>query len=264
MANAQAVLKSGNRTTGGPPVKTYLIVPDIHVPYHCPKAIKLITKIIKELNPDGLVQLGDAIDAFQISTYSKDPARRNTLKEDIDDFKLILNEWARHLKSGANIHILQGNHESRLSRYIASNCRDLHGLVPDWPTLLGIKERNAIGRHRWHWHPYMKWDSCRIGDVILHHGFYFNQHAPATALQKYKCSIIFGHTHRLGMVTDGTHYAAMLGHVSNESETAHNPSPTHWTQAVGVLYVETSGRTRIDILPLKSEKVILHGKVLSI
>jgi hypothetical protein len=66
------------------------------------------------------------------------------------------------------------------------------------------------------------------------------------------------------MVTDGTHYAAMLGHVSNESETAHNPSPTHWTQAVGVLYVETSGRTRIDILPLKSEKVILHGKVLSI
>lgn len=245
-------------------MKTYLIVPDIHVPYHCPKFIRLITKLIKELNPDGLVQLGDAIDAFQISTYSKDPARRNMLKDDIDDFKHILNEWARHLKSGANIHLLQGNHENRLSRYIAGNCRDLHGLVPDWPTLLGIDLRNKTGRHKWVWHPYMKWDSCRIGDVVLHHGFYFNQHAPAVALQKYKTSIIFGHTHRLGMVHDGEHYAVMLGHGSDASETAHNPTRTDWTQAVGILHVDNLGRARIDLIPVKDGKAVLHGKQISV
>jgi predicted phosphodiesterase len=252
------------KTLGGARVKTYLVIPDIHVPYHSVKAIKLITKIIKELNPDGLISLGDAIDAFQISTYSKDPARRNLLVDDIDEYKIILNDWSKHLKSGAVIHLLCGNHEQRLSRYISTNCRDLHGLVPDWPTLLKLKERNALGRHKWHWHSYTKWDSCRIGDVVLHHGFYFNQHAPATALQKYKTSIIFGHTHRLGVVYDGEHYAAMLGHVSDEAETAHNPTRTGWTQAVGILYVENSGRTTFDILPLKNDRVILHGKMLSI
>ena len=245
-------------------MKTYLVIPDIHVPFHCPKAIRLITKLIKEFNPDGLIQLGDAVDAFQISTYSKDPSRRNILADDINDWKHILNEWSKHLKSGAVIHLLCGNHEQRLSRYISTNCRDLHGLVPDWPTLLNLDLRNKTGRHKWVWHNYMKWDSCRIGDVVLHHGFYFNQHAPATALQKYKASIIFGHTHRLGIVYDGEHYAAMLGHISNESETAHNPTRTGWNQAVGVLYVDNSGRTRIEIIPIKDGKAIIHGKTLNI
>jgi predicted phosphodiesterase len=245
-------------------LKTYIIISDIHVPYHCPKYIKLITKVIKELNPDGLVQLGDAIDAFQISTYSKDPARRNTLKEDIDDFKLILNEWARHLKSGAAIHLLQGNHEQRLSRYIASNCRDLHGLVPDWPTLLGIKERNAVGRHRWHWHPYMKWNSCRIGDVVLHHGFYYSTHVAMTMLAKYKCSIISGHVHRVQYVTDGTHYAATLGHGSDENDTAHNPVPSGWTQALGLLHVDSNQKTSLDVITVNNGKAVLHGKQISV
>ncbi len=76
-------------------MKTYLIVSDIHVPFHCPKYIKLITKLIKELNPDGICQLGDALDAFQISTYSKDPSRRNLIVDDIDisDMRLITSDY---------------------------------------------------------------------------------------------------------------------------------------------------------------------------
>jgi hypothetical protein len=249
---------------GGPPMKTYIIVPDIHVPFHDRKFIKLTNKIIKEINPDGLVQLGDALDAFQISTYSKDPARRNYLVEDIDEYKLILNEWARNLKSGAQIHLLCGNHENRLSRYIAGQCRDLHGLVPDWKTLLGIDLRNKCGTHKWHWHPYMKWNSCQIGDVVIHHGFYYNQHVAMTMLAKYKCSMISGHVHRVQYVTDGHHYAATLGHGSDESDTAHNPVPTGWQQCLGLLHVSNSGKTSLDIITVKDGKAVLHGKQISV
>ncbi|NBV07469.1 MAG: hypothetical protein EBS06_09610, partial [Proteobacteria bacterium] len=85
-------------------MQTYLIVPDIHVPFHDIKAVKLVTKLIKELPQlSGMVMLGDFLDAFQISTYSKDPSRRNLLAEDIEDFKQILNEWSRNLKEGSNI-----------------------------------------------------------------------------------------------------------------------------------------------------------------
>lgn len=245
-------------------MKTYLIVPDVHVPYHCPKAVKLVTKIIKELNPDGLVQLGDALDAFQISTYSKDPSRRNLLVDDIEDWKLILNDWARHLKSGASIHLLEGNHEHRLSRYIAGNCRDLHGLVPDWPTLLGIELRNKTSRHKWHWHTYTKWNSCQIGDCTLLHGFYFNQHVAATCLAKYRTNTISGHTHRVQYVSDGVHYAASLGHISNEVETAHQPTPSGWQQSIGLLHVDSHGKTKLDIVPIHNGQAVIYGKKISI
>lgn len=245
-------------------MKTYLIVPDIHVSYHCPKAIKLVTKIIKDLNVDGLVQLGDALDAFQISTYSKDPARRNLLVDDINDWKQILNEWARNLKTGAHIHLLEGNHEYRLSRYISSQARDIHGLVPDWPTLLGIDLRNKSGRHKWHWHKYTKWNSCQIGDCVMMHGFYFNQHVAATCLQKYRTNIIFGHTHRVQYIHDGTHWACSLGHISNEIETAHQPTPTGWQQALGLLHVDNAGKTKLDIIIVNNGRAIIHGKAISV
>jgi predicted phosphodiesterase len=245
-------------------LKTYLILSDLHVPYHCPKYIKLATKIIKEINVDGLVQLGDAIDAFQISTYSKDPSRRNLLADDIEDYKQILNEWSRHLKSGASIHLLEGNHEHRLSRYIAGNCRDLHGLVPDWPTLLGIDLRNKASRHRWKWHPYNKWNSCQIGDTTLLHGFYFNQHCAATSLAKYRTNIIFGHVHRVQYIMDGEHFAISLGHGSNEAETAHQPTPTGWEQAMALLQVDNQGKSSVDILRVKNGRTVVYGKAISV
>lgn len=245
-------------------MKTFLVVPDIHVPFHCRKYIKLVTKIIKHINPDGLVQLGDALDAFQISTYSKDPSRRNLLAEDIEDYKQILNEWARNLKPHSHIHLLCGNHEQRLERYIASNCRDLHGLVPGWKTLLGIDIRNKVGQHHWHWHPYHKWNSCQIGDCVLMHGFYFNQHVAATCLQKYRTNVIFGHTHRLQFIHDGTHWACSLGHGSDENDTAHQPTPTGWKQCLGLLHVDHKGKTKLDIIEVNDGRAVVYGETISI
>lgn len=245
-------------------MKTYLIVSDLHVPYHCTKYTRLILKLIKDLAPAGIVQLGDAIDAFQISTYSKDPARRNTLADDIQDYKAILNDWSRTLPVGSTIHLLCGNHENRLSRYIAGQARDIAELVPDWKALLDIDLRNKTTRHKWIWHMYTRWDSCRIGDCVLLHGFYYNQHTAMTMLAKYKCNTIAGHTHRVQYVSDGTHYAATLGHGSNEFETAHNPVPTGWQQALGLLHVDNLGRTKLDVLPVKDGRAIVYGKTVSV
>lgn len=186
------------------------------------------------------------------------------LVDDIDDYKNILNEWVRNLKSGASIHLIEGNHEHRLSRYIASQCRDLHGLVPDWPTMFSIDLRNKNGRHKWHWHPYTKWNSCQIGDCVLMHGFYYNQHVAATCLAKYRQNVIFGHTHRVQFVMDGQHYALNLGHGSNESETAHQPTPTGWEQALALLHVDNLGKTSVDILQVKQGRTVLYGKIISI
>ncbi len=245
-------------------MKVYLVIPDLHCPFFDQDAVKLIAKIIKQIRLNGIVQLGDAIDAFQISTYSKSLERKNELLDDIEAWKKVLNSWASLLPSGADIHLLEGNHEFRLSRYIASNCREIHGLVPDWPQLLGLDLRNKIGHHRWHWHKYTKWDSCRIGDCVLTHGFYYNEHVALQSLKKYRCNIIFGHTHRFQFVSDGFHYAATLGHLSNEKETAHQPTPSGWSKYVGLLYVDRVGKTTFCPIKIDERKAFVNGQQITL
>lgn len=242
-------------------MKQYLIVPDIHVPYHDPKFIAFITRLLAHLkksgNLKGLAQLGDFVDFFQISTYPKDPSRRNTITDDMADYTTIMNEWASYLPRGGEYLQLEGNHEARLQRYISQNARDIYELVTSVGSYLKSRYK---GQATFHWHPYKRWNSCSIGDVTLLHGFYYNQHTAATNLAKYKTSVICGHTHRVQMISDGVHYSATLGHGSDEKETAHSPTPTSWQQACGVLTVDSKGKTALEIILVNGGKGVYGGK----
>ncbi len=241
-------------------MKTYLICSDLHVPYHCPKYLNLTYKILKHTKFDGIVQLGDALDFWQLSTYDKDPSRKNTVFDDIEDWNKILTKWASLLSRNAEIHLLEGNHEYRLHRYVARHAKDLHEIVRPLPDLLNLKPRNESGHVVFKWHKYSKWDSCRLGDCTLLHGFYFNQHVAATNLAKYRTNIICGHTHRVQLVSDGVHFSATLGHGSNEELTAHQPTPTGWQQALGVLTVDDSKKTSLEIIKIRDGKGVWRGK----
>lgn len=241
-------------------MKTYLVISDIHVPYHCPKYIELSYKILRSLKFDGLVQLGDALDFWQLSTYDKDPARKNTILEDIEVWNGIISKWSRYLPKGATVHLLCGNHEARLERYISRHARELHEIVKPMPDLLNLKQRNEAGQITFKWHKYSKWDSCRIGDCTLLHGFYFNQHVASTNLAKYRTKVVCGHTHRVQYVSDGVHFSASLGHGSDENLTAHQPTPTGWQQAMGVLTVDDRNQTNLEIITVTDGKAVFRGK----
>lgn len=241
-------------------MKTYLIIPDLHIPYQCPKFINISYKLLKAHKFDGIVNLGDALDWFQLSTYDKDPARKNTIIDDVEDWNKVLTKWASLLPRNAEIHLIQGNHENRLSRYVARHARELHEIVKPLPELLNIKIRNETGPVIFKWHPYSKWNSCKIGNCVLFHGFYFNQHTAMTNLAKYKQSTVSGHTHRVQWVSDGDHFAVSLGHGSDETLTAHQPTPTGWTQAMGVLTVDAEGKTSFELIIIKDGKGVFRGK----
>jgi UDP-2,3-diacylglucosamine pyrophosphatase LpxH len=246
-------------------LKTFLVVPDIHCPSHDPKFIKLTLKIIDTLKQSktaplkGLVSLGDGLDFHQISTYDKDPSRRNTIGDDIIEYNHIINAWSSAMPRGSDMHFIQGNHELRLERYIARNAKDLFEVVRSLPELLRFPQRNGEGKHRWHWHPYSKWNSCKIGDCVLMHGFYYNQHVAMTNLAKYRTNVICGHVHRYQGVTDGVHYSYTLGHGSDEDQTAHQPTPTGWQQALGVLTLDNKGKTSLEVVLINNGEAVFRG-----
>lgn len=239
------------------PIKTYLIIPDLHCPSHDIHYLKLISKIIQKVQPCGLVQLGDALDFFQISKYLSDPIRKNTICDDILTYKEIIYNWESILPKEAIIHQLCGNHENRLTKYIWSNAREISGAVKSVPEMIGMSKQKLK------WYPLSDYKACRIGDAILHHGHYFNQHVAMTNLMKYRTNFICGHTHRVQYVSDGNFYSATLGHGSNEDETAHQPTPTGWQQAFALLHVLKTGKSFLNLYLVNNGKVVLDGDVIS-
>jgi predicted phosphodiesterase len=235
-------------------MKTWLIVPDLHYPYHDKAYIRLITNVIKKIRPYGIVQLGDAIDCFQISKYPKDPERVNTVFDDILDYKYQMQEWAE--LCGGPYYQLEGNHEARLARFIWERAPAINKLVRTVAELLDLNSK--LG-HKWF--PLSKWDGCRIGDAVLHHGVYYNKHVGVAGLDRYPTKFIGGHTHRLQIAYNNDRFHVTLGHGSDETLTSHNATPTGWTQAFGLLH-EHRGITSIETIVVINGTCILHGELI--
>jgi len=239
----------------------YVIVPDIHCPFHDPSYVAVVERLLSHIKRSGrlagLVQLGDFVDFWQISSYPKDPTRRETVVEDLDTYLEVAARWCKAIGEGV-YHQIEGNHEERLGRFIASHAAPIHQLVT---SVEGYLRRNWKGRAKLVWHPYKKWKSCKLGDCYLMHGFYFNQHVAMGHLTKYKRSTVFGHTHRMQFVSDGEHFAATLGHGSIEETTAHKPTPTGWQQAIGVLTVDR-GRSSLQVIEVNNGRAVYGTKTL--
>lgn len=241
-------------------MKQYLIIPDLHFPFQDDKYLTLILKIVKLIKPYGIVQLGDALDFFQISKYEKNPARKNEVTDDITMWSRTLDKWEAALEVGGEIRLLEGNHCDRLRRFVWAQAKELHKMVATMPEMLQLRERNKRGKLKWTWHPLAKWDSCQIGDCILHHGHYFNTHVAVNNLIKYPKSLITGHTHRFQYVSNGDRFSVSLGHGSNESLTAHSPVPTGWQQALGILNLNEYNKTSFDPILVSNGKAVVYGQ----
>lgn len=241
----------------------YIIEPDAHRPYHCARLQSILYQVMEWLQPRGYVNLGDFVDWFQLSTYDKDPRRVNCIEDDLALHASHLDEVEKLLPVGGAIHQLEGNHEHRLRRYIAANAPALAGVVPDVPALLRFAARNAASKVRYHWHPVAKWNSCKIGDTVFHHGTFFDKSTAVSNLTRYRgVNLVHGHTHRVQYAENGDHFMATLGHASDESFTMHRHVPSDWSRALG-LYTVYKGRGSLEICTMRrgSIQMSVRGRV---
>lgn len=176
---------------------------DTHIPFHDTAAIKVVQAIVKDVKPDVLLNVGDLVDCWSISRFDKDPARRDTLQDNIDEARTHLAEMALLAPKSRRV-LLEGNHEARLTKLVwglDGAARELPKLrlfqqAMTWPTLL---ELDAIG---WEWVPERQQSRTPIlPKIITKHGSVVRKWSGASALgewQKYGASGLSGHVHRLG------------------------------------------------------------------
>lgn len=100
-------------------MKTTVVIPDIQWPFHDTLMLSKIIKVITELQPDAIFQIGDGIDFPQVSRWTKGTAGEYapTLQKHIDGFKGLLREL-RAAAPNAKITWLEGNHDLRLRDFV--------------------------------------------------------------------------------------------------------------------------------------------------
>lgn len=187
-------------------MKHALIFGDTHVPFHDPKALAVIRRLLIDVQPDVVIHIGDLIDCWQISDFDKEITRRDSLQENINTAAALLKEWYM-LTPNAERYYLEGNHEFRLTRTISRMKEaqrevaklDVFQQHVTWP---GILERAGVSRDMWEFVPTQGQARRRIfPKLITKHGTRVTKWSAMTAKaewERYGKSGLSGHTHRLG------------------------------------------------------------------
>lgn len=183
--------------------KTAVLYGDTHHPFHDATALNVVRGVIADTKPDLVVHLGDLLDCYKISSFSKDPSRVDSLQDEIDAARIHLAQVSS-LAPDAEKLLLGGNHEDRLRKTIW----DLKGAQRElarlrvfqksmtWPALLELID---IG---WDFVDYTKQPVVgRIPRFLLKHGEVVRKFSAFSAKgewEKHARSGISGHTHRMG------------------------------------------------------------------
>ena len=116
-----------------------LLLNDIHIPFHCKKALEMAIKHGKKFKPDIIILNGDILDYFSISRWLKDPRMRDFPKE-----LKIARQFLEHLRGKfptARIVFKEGNHEERWLSYMEVKAPELLGIRHfDYDYVLGFED----------------------------------------------------------------------------------------------------------------------------
>ena len=120
-----------------------LILSDLHIPYHDKAFLETVLTFADERKPDVIVLLGDIIDFYQISRFTKKPVPvKKSVKVEMEETRAFL-AGLRGRYPEARIIYRLGNHEERLDSYLLSRAEDIYELVDDLlPTSLGLSTLN--------------------------------------------------------------------------------------------------------------------------
>lgn len=241
-------------------LQKWLLIPDSHIPYVDTKVFSLMLRAARSAGIKNVCILGDFIDCYTVSSFGKDPTRKQDLQSEIDATNEILDVLDK-MFTGEKKYIA-GNHEDRLERYLIEKAPALFNTVKI-ERLLKLKERG------WQYTPYKR--STRIGKLyVTHDAGKAGKNAAADALNAFQGNVVIGHTHRINYLVEGNakgkaHVGAMFGWLGDFEavDYLHRIRCLRdWAHGFGVAYVEDNGCVHLTPVPIVNGRVVLEGKLI--
>lgn len=223
--------------------RTVGLIPDAHIPFHSERRLRALFDIVRGC--DVIVIMGDLIDAYSVSSFDKDPRRKERMPEEFAEARRWLH-ILREENHDAEIHFIEGNHEERFMRYLIRHAPAVVGMRG-----MSIREQLDLDELGIEYHDS---DGFEIGGVRLKHGQVVSQKSGATAhkeLDQHQTSGVSVHTHRMSMVfytnREGVkHFWLEGGHVCDEAKADYVKNP-NWQAGSWMLHVTD---TDVDFTPI--------------
>ena len=243
-----------------------LVSGDWHLGEHDPAAICALFQTVIELQPATIVLAGDILDCCEL--HKSQLGRRAvaiphrsalTMEAELATARVLL-QGLRAVAPKARIVYLEGNHELRWNRTIASCLPHLSGLAPDLKSLLQLSELQI------EWLPHGQ--ALYLLDTAILHGTRTNIHAARTAMLDWRQTVIQGHSHRLKMYSatspnGKTIYGVEAGHLRSQ-KASYTPLDTPDWQA-GFCLLTRAGKSYFPTLvPVVAGQAILPGRVIEV
>jgi predicted phosphodiesterase len=249
-------------------VKRIVVVSDLQIPYHDPKALKNVINFIGDWQPDELYQIGDLNDYETPSKWNEGTRREYSqqVKKESEKTKQAVFEPIRAVYSGP-FGILEGNHDLRPRKYLAAKAPALAEYADDFhfSRLLDFDGFGISLTPAFH----------KVGpDTALIHGHEIkgmSNIAGSTAYghaDKAVKNVVMGHTHRLGVRRQG---ASHLGGMRWGMEVGHMMNPrlaqylgpgavANWQAGFGILYVGDHDVSPVPIDIRRDGSFVVEGE----
>lgn len=207
--------KPGSRNSDG--WRTAVVWPDTQigyyrafdeelVPTHDEAAIRIALSIVREIQPDEILRVGDDLDLPELGKYRTTPAFSRTTQASIDR-ATVLGAEQRAAAPEARIVWLAGNHEERLPNYVLDNAKAAYGIrrgrfaderPSAWP-VLSVPYLCRLDEFGVEYRPgFPAADFELVPSFRIVHGLHVTSNGSTASkyLSRERSSIAYGHIHR--------------------------------------------------------------------
>src|ERR1044071_651261 len=224
--------------------KNYLILPDFQIPFHDKGFVAGMIQYAKDLNPTGIIFIGDNIDCLAPATWSNGTAAEfaGSLQGELDDWFDVATSLRSVYDGWVGVHF--GNHEKRITSYLNKKAPAFSSLRSlNLAELMRLKELDFEGLP----------DNYDIAPGwVTHHGDYASLsdiagRSASNYSSKIGKSVIMGHTHRAGIIPESYgyngnwswRYGVEVGHAMDTSQAGYTHGVANWQKAFGILEVHS-------------------------
>lgn len=233
-----------------------VIVPDSHGSHIEPAACESFLSDLERIDPAEIVMLGDHIDCggflAQHHTMGYVAETEYTFANDVSAANQFLD--AIQLRSPkAHIHVLEGNHERRIERWIVTqtlrsekDAEFLRGMLSA-PVVLNAEKRGLRWYEQGKFHQNLPLPATiKLGKCYFAHGEYAGLNSARKHLVRYGDNVVFGHTHQIDhsiarTVSAGVVGAWSIGCLCKLQPYWSHTNLTNWSHAYGLQIVQPCG-----------------------